>query len=319
MVWWWALIVMLGTIFGVLGVAALSTMLERRLLGFFQDRPGPNRVGPFGLFQVMADAIKMLFKHDWIPPFADKTIFFIAPIIGFLMVLISFAMVPITPSWSIGGTLNVGLLWIFAMSGLHVYSVVLGGWSSNNKFALLGAMRATAQMISYEVFMGLSVLGVVMASGSFALTDIVNAQQGMWFIVPQIVGAVVFFIAGIAETHRLPFDLPEGENELGAGFHTEYSSMKFGMFFLAEYAGMAFISCLFTALYLGGWHGPFLPPVVWFVLKAFLLLCFFILLRTALPRPRYDQLMAFGWKILLPLSLINTLVTGAVLLLRASA
>lgn len=319
MVWWWAIIVILGTVFGVLAVAALSTMLERRLLGFFQDRPGPNRVGPFGLLQVAADAIKMLFKQDWIPPFADKPVFFIAPIIGFLAVLISFAMIPITPSWSVAGHLNVGLLWVFGMMGLHVYSVVLGGWSSNNKFALLGAMRATAQMISYEVFMGLSLLGVVMTAGSFALSDIVEAQKHVWFVIPQCLGAVVFFIAGIAETHRLPFDLPEGENELGAGYHTEYSSMKFGMFFLAEYAGMALIACLVTALYLGGWSGPILPPVVWFVVKAFLLLCFFILLRTALPRPRYDQLMAFGWKVLLPLSLLNTLVTGAVLLLRAGA
>ncbi|GBQ45216.1 NADH-quinone oxidoreductase chain H [Acidomonas methanolica] len=319
MVWWWAIIVILGTVFGVLAVAALSTMLERRLLGFFQDRPGPNRVGPFGLLQVAADAIKMLFKQDWIPPFADKPVFFIAPIIGFLAVLISFAMIPITPSWSVAGHLNVGLLWVFGMMGLHVYSVVLGGWSSNNKFALLGAMRATAQMISYEVFMGLSLLGVVMTAGSFALSDIVEAQKHVWFVIPQCLGAVVFFIAGIAETHRLPFDLPEGENELGAGYHTEYSSMKFGMFFLAEYAGMALIASLVTALYLGGWSGPILPPVVWFVVKAFLLLCFFILLRTALPRPRYDQLMAFGWKVLLPLSLLNTLVTGAVLLLRAGA
>ncbi|MCQ9155667.1 NADH-quinone oxidoreductase subunit NuoH [Acidomonas methanolica] len=319
MVWWWAIIVILGTVFGVLAVAALSTMLERRLLGFFQDRPGPNRVGPFGLLQVAADAIKMLFKQDWIPPFADKPVFFIAPIIGFLAVLISFGMIPITPSWSVAGHLNVGLLWVFGMMGLHVYSVVLGGWSSNNKFALLGAMRATAQMISYEVFMGLSLLGVVMTAGSFALSDIVEAQKHVWFVIPQCLGAVVFFIAGIAETHRLPFDLPEGENELGAGYHTEYSSMKFGMFFLAEYAGMALIACLVTALYLGGWAGPILPPVVWFVVKAFLLLCFFILLRTALPRPRYDQLMAFGWKVLLPLSLLNTLVTGAVLLLRAGA
>lgn len=315
----WYVLVILVTVFGVLGVAALSTMLERRLLGFFQDRPGPNRVGPFGLLQVVADAIKMLFKHDWIPPFADKTIFVLAPIIGFLCVLLSFAVIPVTANWSVAGDLNVGLLFVFGMMGMAVYSVVLGGWSSNNKFALLGGMRAAAQMISYEVFMGLALMGVIMTTGSFALNDIVAAQSRCWFIIPQFLGAIIFLMAGIAETHRLPFDLPEGENELGAGFHTEYSGMKFGMFFLAEYAGVALISCLITTLYLGGWQGPLLPPVVWFVLKAGFLICFFILLRAALPRPRYDQLMAFGWKVLLPLSLLNTVVTGAILLLRASA
>lgn len=311
------LLIIVVTVFGVLGVAAVSTMLERRLLGFFQDRPGPNRVGPFGMFQVIADAIKMLFKQDWIPPFADKWVFLIAPIIGFLAVILSFGVIPVTPNWSVAGNWNVGLLFMFGMAGLAVYSVVLAGWSSNNKFALLGGMRAAAQMISYEVFMGLSVVGVVMTAGSFRMSDIVAAQTGCWFIIPQFLGAVIFLLAGIAETHRLPFDLPEGENELGAGFHTEYSGMKFGMFFLAEYAGVALTSGLITTLYLGGWHGPFLPPVVWFVLKVTFLICFFILLRAALPRPRYDQLMALGWKVLLPLSLLNILVTGAVLLLRA--
>ncbi|GBQ95168.1 NADH-quinone oxidoreductase subunit NuoH [Asaia lannensis] len=313
----WPILVIVVTVFGVLGVAAVSTMLERRLLGVFQDRPGPNRVGPFGLFQVIADAMKMLFKQDWIPPFADKPVFLVAPIIGFLAVLLCFAVVPITPIWSVAGDLNVGLLFIFGMLGLGVYSVVLAGWSSNNKYALLGGMRAAAQMISYEVFMGLSVMGVVIAAGSFSLRDIVDAQTHGWFIIPQCLGAVIFLLAGIAETHRLPFDFPEGENEIGAGFHTEYSGMKFGMFYLAEYAGVALSSALITTLYLGGWHGPFLPPFLWFAIKVFLLICFYILLRAALPRPRYDQLMSFGWKVLLPLSLLNILVTGAVVLLRA--
>jgi len=312
-------IIIVVTFAAVMGVAAVSTMLERRLLGFWQDRHGPNRVGPFGLLQVMADAVKMLFKQDWIPPFADKVVFVMAPIIGFAAVLLEFGVIPITPSWSIAGDLNVGLLFIFAMMGLAVYSVVLAGWSSNNKFALLGGMRAAAQMISYEVFMGLSLMGVVMTAGSFSLHDIVLAQSKCWFIVPQIVGFVVFMIAGVAETHRLPFDLPEGENELGAGFHTEYSGMKFGMFFLAEYAGVAMISAVVTTLYLGGWAGPILPPFLWFAIKVALLICFFILLRAALPRPRYDQLMSFGWKILLPLSLLNIVVTGAVLLWQAGA
>lgn len=305
------------TVFAVLGVAAVSTMVERRLLGFLQDRPGPNRCGPFGSLQLLADAIKMLFKQDWVPPFADKPVFLIAPIIGFLCVLLAFSVVPITPNWSIVSDLNVGVLFVLAMAGLGVYSVVLAGWSSNNKYALLGGMRAAAQMISYEVFMGLSVMGVVMLTGSFSMRAIVDAQSHMWFIIPQFLGAVIFFIAGIAETHRLPFDLPEGENEITAGFHTEYSGMKFGMFYLAEYAGMAMTSALVTTFYLGGWHGPFLPPFIWFALKVFLLICFFILIRAALPRPRYDQLMAFGWKVLLPLSLLNIIVTGAVILLRA--
>jgi len=310
-------LVIIVTVFGVMGVAAVSTMLERRLLGLWQDRHGPNRVGPFGLLQVAADAVKMLFKQDWIPPFADKFVFVLAPIIGFATVLFSFGVVPVTPGWSVAGSLNVGLLFVFAMMGLAVYSVVLAGWSSNNKFSLLGGMRAAAQMISYEVFMGLSLLGVVMTAGSFGLSDIVAAQSRVWFIIPQFLGCIVFLMAGIAETHRMPFDLPEGENELGAGFHTEYSGMKFGMFFLAEYAAVALISALITTLYLGGWHGPFLPPVFWFVLKTGFLICFFILLRAGLPRPRYDQLMALGWKILLPVSLLNVLATGALLLLSA--
>ncbi|WP_336946287.1 NADH-quinone oxidoreductase subunit NuoH [Asaia sp. HN010] len=313
----WPILVIVVTVFGVLGVAALSTTLERRLLGVFQDRPGPNRVGPFGLFQIIADAMKMLFKQDWIPPFADKWVFLVAPIIGFMAVLLCFGVVPITPIWSVAGDLNVGLLFVFGMLGLGVYSVVLAGWSSNNKYALLGGMRAAAQMISYEVFMGLSVMGVVMAAGSFSIHDIVEAQRNRWFIIPQCLGAVIFLLAGIAETHRLPFDFPEGENEIGAGFHTEYSGMKFGLFYLAEYAGVALSSALITTLYLGGWHGPFLPPFLWFAIKVFLLICFYILLRAALPRPRYDQLMSFGWKVLLPLSLLNILVTGAVILLRA--
>lgn len=312
-------IIIVVTFAAVMGVAAVSTMVERRLLGFFQDRPGPNRVGPFGMFQVVADAVKMLFKQDWVPPFADKPVFLLAPIVGFMAVLLEFGVIPITPHWSIAGDLNVGLLFVFAMMGLAVYSVVLAGWSSNNKFALLGGMRAAAQMISYEVFMGLSLLGVVMTAGSFSLHDIVLAQSRCWFVIPQFLGCIVFLIAGIAETHRLPFDLPEGENELGAGFHTEYSGMKFGMFFLAEYAGVAMISALITTLYLGGWGGPILPPFFWFAIKVVFLICFFILLRAALPRPRYDQLMSFGWKILLPVSLINIVLTGAILLWQAGA
>ncbi|KXV56841.1 NADH:ubiquinone oxidoreductase [Acetobacter senegalensis] len=302
----------------ILALATLLTWVERRLLGLWQDRHGPNRVGPGGLFQAVADGIKILFKQDWIPPFADKAIFVLAPTIGMMTVLLSFGAIPFTAWSGIVGTLNVGLLFILGMMGLGVYAVVLAGWASNSKYALLGGMRAAAQMISYEVFMGLSLLGVVMIAGSFNLHDIVMAQTHCWFILPQCLGFLVFLLAGIAETHRLPFDLPEGENELGAGFHTEYSGMKFGMFFIAEYAGIILISSLVTTLYLGGWQGPLLPAALWFLLKTTSVVIFFILLRAALPRPRYDQLMALGWKILLPLSLLNVTATGTVLMLRAA-
>jgi NADH-quinone oxidoreductase subunit H len=303
-----------GILVGLLGLAALLTWIERRLLGLWQDRYGPNRAGPFGSLQVLADMIKILFKQDWVPPFADAPVFVIAPAIAMITVFLAFAVIPLTPSIGIAGDLNIGVLFFLAFSALTVYGVVLGGWASNNKYSLLGGMRAAAQMLSYEVFMGLSLLGVVLIAGSFDLTVIVRAQRGLWFIVPQFVGFVVFTIAGIAETHRLPFDLPEGENELGAGYHTEYSGMKFGLFFIGEYAGIVLVSAMITTLFLGGWRGPLLPPILWFLLKTSALIALFILLRAALPRPRYDQLMAYGWKVMLPLSLLNLAVTGAVVL-----
>jgi len=305
--------VVLGLIFLMVS-AALLTWIERRLLGFLQDRPGPNRVGPSGVLQVAADGIKLLFKQDWIPPFADPGIFVLAPAISMVTVMLAIAVIPATPVVGIIGNLNVGLLFFLAMSGLGVYSAVLAGWSSNNKYSLLGGMRAAAQMVSYEVFMGLALVGVVMLAGSFNLTTIVHNQLRLWYVVPQFIGFVIFFIGGVAETHRLPFDLPEGESELGAGFHTEYSGMKFGMFFVAEYIGILLVSAMTTVLFLGGWYGPFLPPFVWFGLKTGFFVCFFILLRAALPRPRYDQFMAFGWKLLLPLTLLNILITGALML-----
>lgn len=298
----------------LMAAAALLTWVERRLLGFFQDRPGPNRAGPFGSLQVVADGIKLLFKQDWIPPFADPAVFVLAPAIAMVTVMLAIAVIPATPVIGIIGNLNVGLLFFLAMSGLGVYSVVLAGWSSNNKFSLLGGMRAAAQMVSYEVFMGLSLVGVVMLSGSFNLTDIIHSQRHLWYVVPQFIGFVIFFMGGIAETHRLPFDLPEGESELGAGFHTEYSGMKFGMFFVGEYIGIILVSAMTTVLFLGGWYGPFLPPFMWFGIKTGFFIAFFILLRAALPRPRYDQFMSFGWKLLLPLTLLNILVTGALIL-----
>jgi NADH-quinone oxidoreductase subunit H len=306
-----------GILLGLVIGAALLTWIERRLLGFWQDRQGPNRVGPFGSLQVAADMIKILFKQDWTPPFADRGLFVVAPAIVMVAVLLAFAVVPVTPSIGIAGNLNIGILFFLAMTSLSVYSVVFAGWASNSKYSLLGGVRAAAQMVSYEVFMGLSLIGVVMLAGSFSLADIVRAQRGLWNIVPQFLGFIVFLIAGIAETHRLPFDLPEGENELGAGFHTEYSSMKFGMFFVGEYIGILLISAMMTILFFGGWQGPLLPPILWFALKTGAFVAFFILLRAALPRPRYDQLMGYGWKIMLPLSLLNVIVTGAVILMRS--
>ena len=296
-------------------IAAWLIWLERRMLAVWQNRCGPNRAGPFGLFIVIADTIKLFFKEDWIPPFADKTIFVIAPAIVAATVLMSFVVIPYAPGILIAD-LNVGLLFFLAMSSIGVYSIVLGGWASNNKYSLLGALRGAAQMISYEVFMGLSLMGIVMMSGSFRLTDIVMAQQDCWFIITQPVAFVVFMIAGIAETHRLPFDIPEAESELVAGFHSEYSGMKFGMFFIGEYLGITLISAMVVTLFFGGWLGPgFLPPLIWFILKTFVFILFFILLRASLPRPRYDQLMEYGWKILLPVALLNLLITGAILLM----
>ena len=295
-------------------IAAGLIWVERRMLAAWQDRFGPNRVGPFGIFQVVADMIKLFFKEDWVAPFADKRVFILAPAIVMATTLLSFAIIPFAPGILVAD-LNIGVLFFLAMSSLGAYSVVLGGWASNNKYSLLGAVRGAAQMISYEVFMGLSLMGVVIMAGSFNVTDIVLAQENVWFFIPQFLGFVIFFIAGIAETHRLPLDIPEAESELIAGYHTEYSGMKFGMFFVGEYLGIMLISALVTTLFFGGWLGfDFLPPVVWFLIKMFGFILFFILLRASLPRPRYDQLMSVGWKILLPLSLLNLLVTGALVL-----
>ena len=303
----------IGVLIVALSIASGLIWLERRLLALWQDRYGPNRVGPFGLLQVVADMIKIFTKEDWIPPFADKPVFVLAPAISVVTVLMTFSVLPITTR-IIVTDLNIGLLFFLAMSSLGVYSVVLAGWSSDNKYSLLGGVRAAAQMLSYEVFMGLSLMGVVALAGSFDLANIVEAQRKMWFVIPQFLGFVLFLIAGLAETRRLPFDLPEAESELVAGYHSEYSGMKFGMFFVGEYLGVTLISALIAVLFFGGWLGPWLPPIVWFFIKMFVFICFFILLRASLPRPRFDQLMSWGWKLMLPLALANILVTGAVVL-----
>ncbi len=308
-----AILAILGVLVGALLFAAAMIWVERRLLGSFQERYGPNRAGPFGVLQVVADMLKIFTKENWIPPFAEKAVFVIAPGIIMITTLASFAVIPIAPAVLVAD-IDIGVLFFLAMSSFAVYSVALAGWASNNKYSLLGSIRAVGQMVSYEVFMGLSLMGVVVQAGSFAMSDIVDAQKDLWFVVPQFVGFVVFFIAGLAETRRIPFDLPEAESELVAGYHTEYSGFKFAMFYVGEYIGITLISMMIVTLFFGGWQGPFLPPIVWFLGKTLCFIGLFILVRAALPRPRYDQLLSFGWKLMLPLSLLNLAVTGAVVL-----
>lgn len=307
-------IMILPVLLGAMLGAASLVWWERRLLGFLQDRLGPNRLGPFGLLQIVADMVKLFTKDDWVPPFADRVVFTLAPTAIVAGMLMGFTVVPFGPGLHIID-LNIGVLFFLAMTSLAVYGVLLSGLASNNKYSLLGGLRSASQMVTYEVFMGLSIVGVVMLTGSFNLNAIVEAQRDVWFVIPQILGFVVFLIAGIAESHRLPFDLPEAEHELVAGFHTEYSGMKFGLIMVGEYLSVILTSAMIVTLFFGGWLGPeFLPPIVWFTLKTATAICFFVLLRAAIPRPRYDQLMSFGWKILLPVTLVNLLVTGAIAL-----
>lgn len=309
----WTLIIGVGLLAALLGLTTAMIWIERRGLARFQDRLGPNRVGPFGLLQPIADIIKLFMKEDWMPPFADKVIFVTAPGIIVVTVLLAFAVVPITQRINVSDA-NVGLVFFLGMTSMGVYGIVLAGWASNSKYSLIGGMRAAAQMISYELPMALAMAGVVLLAGSLRLSDIVNAQPKLWFCVLQPVGFVVFAIAGIAEARRTPFDLPEADSELVAGYHTEYSSMKFALFFMGEYLDVILISAMVTVLYLGGWQGPVLPPIVWFIVKMFAVIFMFIWVRAVLPRYRFDQLMTFGWKALLPLSIVNLVATGAVLL-----
>ncbi len=311
-----------GVLLMVITIAAANIFVERRLLGLWQDRHGPNRTGWHGIMQVPADMIKIFLKEDWIPPFADKPVFILAPATIMLTVLFSFALVPFAPGFLVADS-NIALLFFLGNSSLGAYSIVLAGWSSNNKYTLIGGMRGAAQMISYEVFMGLSLLGVVMMSGTFSLKGIVEAQQHVWFVFPQFVGFCIFLIAAVAEAHRAPFDMPEAEGELIAGFHSEYSGIKFGMFFVGEYLGITLVSAMIVTMFFGGWlapsfipHATLLPPVFWFLFKTFCFISFIILLRASLPRPRYDQFMEVGWKILLPLTLVNIMVTAAILLMK---
>jgi len=319
------LIVKIVVIFGaVMNVVGLLSWVERKMMARVQMRPGPTRVGPFGLFQPLADLLKFVFKEDVIPTKANKFLYILAPLLSLVPAFLTFAVVPFGPSFQVTD-LDIGLLFVFAVTSLGVYGIALGGWASNSKYPLMGAMRSSAQMISYELSLTLSVIGVLLIANTLSLREIVISQQSTWLgFVPrwniflQPVAFVVYVIAGTAETNRLPFDLAESEQELVAGWHTEYSSMKFLMFMMAEYANMIAVSALATILFLGGWNGPMFGPswlqmflpIVWFVLKIGFFIFFYVLLRSTIPRFRYDQLMKFGWKVLLPLSLANILVTS---------
>ena len=310
--------------FVILTLAAYLVFAERKVLAWIQDRKGPNRVGPFGLLQPLADLIKLLTKEDFRPAGADKWLFYLAPAMAAIPAIMIFAVIPFGAPLTLFGyavplqvsDLNVGLLLFMALSSIAVYGVALGGWASNSKYALLGSIRGLAQLISYELSMGLSLVPVVMLARSFRLSDIVNAQSGCWFIVYQPLAFMIFLISIAAECKRIPFDLPEAEGELVAGFHTEYSGMRFGLFFVGEYINIIVLGGLATTFFLGGWHGPILPPPVWFAVKVLGFAFFFIWMRGTFPRLRYDQLMHFGWKVLTPLALVNILVTGWWLVLR---
>ena len=318
---WWliALVKSLVILFVVLTVFAYSMLFERKIMAWMQLRPGPNRVGPWGLMQPAADAAKMLFKEDLTPSTADPLIYKLAPFISLVCAMGAFAVIPFSESsaglWGVGDV-NAGILVIFAITSIGVYGISLAGWSSGSKFPLLGSVRSTAQMISYELAMTMSVIGVLILAGTTSLSGIVHAQAKMWYIVPQIVGFAIYIVTAVAETNRTPFDLVEAETELVGGFHTEYSGLRFGLFFIAEYLNMITVGCIATLLFLGGWDAPFgltiVPGLVWFVLKAALFIFMYIWLRTTLPRLRYDRLMNFGWKFLLPAATLNLMVTAAV-------
>ena len=318
------MLIKITVVFSVLMLmVAYVTLMERKVLGHMQVRYGPNRVGWFGLLQPIADGLKLFFKEEITVSQANKGIYHLAPVIYMTCALVVYAVIPFGNDLKVLGRViplhiadvNIGILYIFALSSLGVYGVVLAGWSSNNKYSLLGAMRASAQMISYELPLGLSVIGVLMLTGSLSMVEIVKAQENVWFIVLQPLGFLLFLTCAFAETGRTPFDLIECENELVAGYQTEYSSMKFAMFYMAEYTHIVAVSAIAVTLFLGGWRGPFLPPTLWFLIKVLALVFFFIWVRATYPRFRYDQLMKFGWKVLLPLALVNIVVTSFVMII----
>ncbi len=306
-------------LFVVVTTFAYAMLAERKIMGWMQLRPGPNRVGPWGLLQPAADAVKMLFKEDLTPATADPLIYRLAPWISMVTAMGAFAVIPFSESssglWAIGNV-NAGILFIFALTSIGVYGISLAGWSSGSKYPLLGSVRSTAQMISYELSMTLSVVGVLILAGTTSLAEIVHAQNKLWFVIPQFVGFCVYLITAVAETNRAPFDLVEAESELVGGFHTEYSGLRFGLFFIAEYLNMITVACIATLLFFGGWNPLFgltvIPGIVWFLLKAGFFIFVYIWLRSTLPRLRYDRLMAFGWKVLLPIATLNLMATAAI-------
>ncbi|MGH3029541.1 MAG: NADH-quinone oxidoreductase subunit NuoH [Gaiellaceae bacterium] len=320
--WWIDTIKALLVVNIVLGAFAYSTWLERKLLGRMQLRYGPNRAGPFGLLQPIADLVKLIRKESFFPTHAVELLYFAAPVVAGMTALAAFSVIPFGGVWEVGPydvsgrvvDVSIGLLLLFALGAVGIYAFLVGGWSSDSKFSLLGSMRTAAQLVSYEVSLALSVLGVVLMAQSLSLVDIVERQQDtIWYAGPQLVGLLTFFVAGVAETNRPPFDLPEAETELVAGYHTEYSGMRFGLFSMAEYINMITLSGLAVTLFFGGWGGPVLPGPVWFLLKLALVVFVFMWLRATLPRLRYDQLMQFGWKVLLPVATANAVATAIIL------
>ena len=316
----WILLQILVVIGPLLIAVAYLTLAERRVIGFMQLRRGPNVVGPFGMLQPFADALKLMAKETILPAGANKVVFLFAPMLTFILSLVAWAVIPFDEGLVIAD-INVGILYLFAVSSLGVYGVIMAGWASNSKYAFLGALRSAAQMVSYEVSMGLVIITVLLCAGSLNLSDIVEAQRGMWFALPLLPMFVVFFVSTLAETNRAPFDLPEGESELVAGYFVEYSSMSFALFFLGEYANMILMSSMTVILFLGGWLPPFdiwplniIPGPLWFILKIILVLFVFLWVRATTPRYRYDQLMRLGWKIFLPFSLIYVVLTAGYLL-----
>jgi NADH-quinone oxidoreductase subunit H len=311
-------------VFVLITAFAYTLLWERKLLGRFQARYGPNRAGPVGYLQPLADVVKLIFKEDFVPQGANRLLFQIAPVISVFAAVAAVAVIPFGDPIEVfgqnvnlvGADLNIGVLFLFALSGLGFYGLILGGWASGNKYSLLGSARTAAQLVSYEVAMGLSVIGVIMMAQSLSLVDIVNAQRDtVWYVLVQPLGFAIFLIAAVAETNRAPFDMPEAESELVAGYHTEYGGLKFAMFFLAEYVNMIIISALGATLFLGGFAGPWLPGFLWLAIKVAVLLFLFIWLRATLPRLRYDRLMKLGWKVLLPLATLNLVVTAIVVAL----
>ncbi len=312
---------------GLLTAIAYTTYFERKVVARIQHRIGPNRAGPFGLLQPVADAVKLLFKEEFEPAGINRPIYVLAPALSFVAACMAIAVIPVGDIITIGGhriellisDLGIGILFILAVSSLGVYGIVLAGWSSNSKYSLLGGIRSTAQMISYEVSIGLGIIGVLMLSQTLSINEIVRQQSGSifnWYFFRQPVAFFIYFISAIAETNRSPFDLPEAESELVAGYHTEYSGMRFGVFYLGEYANMITVSAIAASLFFGGWNGPFLPPVIWFLIKVVAFLFVYVWVRGTLPRFRYDQLMRFGWKVMFPLGLLNIVVTAFIIALR---